>query len=96
MQKPMTHHVPETVLIALHEIPPQLRGVDLNLIVTAATWAFCRQDAATRRALVSEFWFTQLYGLEIPEAHRKPKTWKERAYALAASGYALLRGRHAR
>jgi hypothetical protein len=83
------------VITDLQETAARLGGVELDIIIAAATWAFCRQDAATRRLIVADFWLRGLSELEVSETEGKSKTFKERVHALATYCYAAFRRRSA-
>ena len=42
--------------LALQETADCLGGVEFDTVVTAASWAFCRQGEAARRYIVADFW----------------------------------------
>ena len=60
--------VPSVVITALQETASRFGGSEPEFVVTAATWAFCRQDAMTRRLIVDYFWFRGLSELKALRA----------------------------
>jgi hypothetical protein len=79
------------VITALQETASRFGGSELGFVVTAATWAFCRQDAMTRRLIVDYFWFRGLSELKALGVDSRHKTFKEKVHALAARCYAAIR-----
>ena len=77
--------------LALQETADCLGGVEFDTVVTAASWAFCRQGEAARRYIVADFWFRGHPELEAPEARHRRNSIKEKLHALAAYCYAALR-----
>jgi hypothetical protein len=88
-------HVPLTIMTTLQEVATRLGG-DLDVVITAAIWAFCRQDPTTRHLIVSEFWFRDLPELESVAVVRRTKSFKERLHALVAYCYPVFRHRATR
>ena len=82
-------HVPPGIVTALHETAARLGGLDLDVVVTAAVWAYSRQDAADRRGLITEFWYRGFPELEGSGPGRRPVPfWRQihaKIRALAAS-----------
>jgi hypothetical protein len=93
MKKQTPPRVPSVVMAALQETASRFDGSELEFVLTAATWAYCRQDAATRRSIVEDFWFSGSSALEASGVDRSHKTLKEKVHALAANCYAALRRR---
>jgi hypothetical protein len=89
-RQPLTR-IPSVVKAALQETADRLGGVELDTVVTAASWAFCMQGEAARRYTVADFWLRGPSELETSEAHRRHNTFKEKLHALAAYCYAALR-----
>jgi hypothetical protein len=87
-------HIPSSIMATLQEAAARL-GVDLDVVITAAIWAFCRQDSATRQLLVSDFWFRDLPKLESVAGGRHTKTFKEKLHALVAYSNPFFRRRTA-
>jgi hypothetical protein len=83
--------VPAVVKAALQETADRLGGVELDTVVTAATWAFCIHSEATRRYIVTYFWSRRHSELEAPEPRRRDNSFKEKLHALASYCYAALR-----
>jgi hypothetical protein len=79
------------VKTALQETADHLGEVELDAVVTAASWAFCRQGKAARGSIVADFWFRGHPELEAPEARRRRNSFKEKLHALAAYCYGALR-----
>ena len=85
--------IPSAVKIALQETADRLGRVELDTVVTAASWAFCAQGEAARRHIVADFWYRGPSELAAPGADRRRRTFKEKLHALAAHCYAALRRR---
>jgi hypothetical protein len=56
MKANVNPRVPSTIMSVLQETANRLGGLQIDIIITAAVWAFCRQDVSTRRSLVADFW----------------------------------------
>jgi hypothetical protein len=81
------------VVTALQAAASCLGGTELDLVINAATWAFCGLDAAVRQWVVDDFWYRGVAKLEASEAERTRTTCTEKVYALAANCSAALRRR---
>ena len=77
--------------LALQETADCLGGVEFDTVVTAASWAFCRQGEAARRYIVADFWCRGPSELGQPAVDHRHTTLKEKLHALAANCYAALR-----
>jgi hypothetical protein len=90
MKKQALPHVPDVTMTALEDSAARL-GVQTDFVISAAIWVFCKQDAAIRHLVVSDFWLRGLSALEASVAERRPKTFKEKVHALAAYCYTAFR-----
>ena len=90
MKKQSLAHVPPMVTTALQETASRLAGPDLD-VITAAVWAFRKQDEAIRQYIVADVWLRDLAGSEAPRVNRRHKTFTEKVYALATHCYSALR-----
>ena len=77
--------------LALQETADCLGGVEFDTVVTAASWAFCRQGEAARRYIVADFWCRGASEFGAAGADRRRHTFKEKCHALATYCYAALR-----
>jgi hypothetical protein len=68
-------------------------GLEFDVVLTAAAWAFSRQDETIRGSIVADFWLRELSELEASGVERSRKTFKEKVHALAAYCYAAFRRR---
>ena len=83
--------IPSAVQAALRETADRLGRVELDTVVTAASWAVCAQGEEARRHIVADFWSRGHPDLEAPEARRRRNSFKEKLRVLAAYCYAALR-----
>jgi hypothetical protein len=86
-------HAPLAIITTIQEVATRLECLDLDVVITSAIWAFCRQDPATRHLIVSKFWFRDLPKLEAAMAVRHTKTLKEKLHALVANCCPVFRHR---
>jgi hypothetical protein len=91
MKRQPLAHVPAVVKTALQETADRLGGVELDTVVTAASWAFCTQGESARRYIVTDFWSRGPSELGASRADRRHTTFKEKLHALAGYCYAALR-----
>jgi len=93
MKKQILPRVPTIVTTALQETASHLGGLGVEVVITAATWAFCKQDTMTRRWIVEDLWFKGLSELEASRVDHRYKTFKEKIYALPSYCYTGIRRR---
>jgi hypothetical protein len=90
MKKQPLAYVSPVVTAALQETASRLAGLDLD-VITAAVWAFYKQEETIRQHIVADVWLRQLLGSEAPGVNRRHTTFTEQVDALAATCYSALR-----
>ena len=83
--------IASAVQAALRETADRLGRVELDTVVTAASWAVCAQGEEARRHIVADFWCRGASEFGAAGADRRRHTFKEKCHALATYCYAALR-----
>jgi hypothetical protein len=95
MPKQSLAGVPSVVTSALEDLTASLDPVDRDTVVTAATWAFCSQDATFRNWVVQDYWYQGLGIGGASEVGCEPVKTRGVIYALAARFCSPFRRRFA-